>query len=94
MVRTFIIVLGDLDNRHYRDMLERIEELGDIRKILDNVYVLNTAEDDDYETIRNKVAGPDLGYCMVISIDGLRAAWNLTESNSKYLTSFFIKEKD
>lgn len=38
--RTFIVVLGDTNNKHYNEMLNSMKRLGETRKILDNTYVL------------------------------------------------------
>lgn len=85
----FLIVLGDIGNRHFQSMYTKMQSLGDINKILDNVFVLITKDEIDYESIRNSISGDENGYCIVISMNSLTAAWNLTPANSQYLQSFF-----
>lgn len=38
----YMIVLGDLDNRHSNSMLDRMKKLGKLRQIMDNVFILHT----------------------------------------------------
>lgn len=90
---SFLVIIGDINNRHFNEMIDNINTLGEVRELMDNVYLLITEEEMDYEIVRNKVSGHNMGYCMVISIKGLRAAWNLNPSQSKYLQSFFRKDE-
>lgn len=94
MKRTYIVVIGDVGNSHYHLMINNMDTLGETRKILDNTYILNTKEDISYEEVRNKISGPEIGFCIVISIEGLKAAWSLTKDDSNYLQSFFIRNHD
>ncbi len=38
--KTFLIVLGDENNRRHQAMIKNIHDMGEVRKILDNVFVL------------------------------------------------------
>lgn len=89
MTKVYIVILGDLGNSHYQKMITNMKELGNFKKILDNVFVLKVDNDDNYEEIRNKISGSDKGYCIVISTEYLKAAWNLQQADSAYLQSFF-----
>lgn len=89
MNSTYIIILGDVENRHYNAMLANMQRLGDTKKILDNVFVLNVNEQIDYEKLRDEISGNGNGYCIVVSIKNLIAAWNLSPTNAQYLQSFF-----
>ena len=88
-MKTYLVVLGDIDNKHYHQMYDNLNHIGETKQILDNVFVLSTKEQYDYEEIRNMVAGKERGYCIIISTEGLRAAWNLEVPKSEYLKSFF-----
>lgn len=87
--RAFLIILGDIGNHYFAEMYNIIHNLGTVKKILDNVYILTIDEVRDYEEIRNTIAGDSKGYCMVISLYNLKAAWNLQPKDSEYLKSFF-----
>lgn len=89
-----MIILGDIGYLLYNEMVENMQLLGSTKKILDNVYVLNLEKEGSYEEVRNKIAGVNMGYCIVISLDKLKAAWHLTPENSEYLLSLFSTEHE
>ena len=94
-----LIVLGDIENSHYVRMLERLNKMGEVRKIMDNMYVLSIAQIEEVKLatsmVRNKITGDDYGYCFVIRITNeLSCAWSLTKLNSDYLIDIIKSLED
>lgn len=90
----YLICLGDTDNSHRRNMMQRLYKLGNIKQILDNVFVyeenLEKQNKYDFEKLRNYLAGSDYGYCLVIELNkNFKSAWSLTKDNSAFLTKIF-----
>lgn len=88
MYKYFLIVLGDIDNSHYDKMYSRLKSLGEIRKIMDNTFVLKTISPSNEtlpksKEIRDRISLPDYGFCIVIKINkDLSCAWSLTKEGS------------
>lgn len=95
----FLVILGDLDNSHYYNMRERLDSLGKVHRIMENVFALSvdvkTKESMSIREVRNKVTGEDLGYCLVIRLNkDFSSAWNLTKENSEYLLNIIEELQD
>lgn len=91
----YMIVLGDLDNRHSNSMLDRMKKLGKLRQIMDNVFILHTPHETNMNDLRSKIAGEENGYCIVFKIDNrISFAWSLTPANSDFLSQLIEEEQD
>lgn len=93
---SFLVVLGDFDNSHFDKMKGRLVRLGEIRRILDNAFLLTINEKTNASwsamKVRNVVAGDDFGYCIVIRINQeFSSAWNLAKDDSEYLLNILEK---
>lgn len=94
-----MVILGDLDNSHYNHMRDRLVHLGEIHRVMENVFMLSVdsinKEPMSVRDVRNKVAGDDLGYCFVIRLNkDFSSAWNLTRENSEYLLNIIEELQD
>lgn len=96
MDKTYLIVLGDVRNKHYIPMTHRMDEIGESVNLTDNIYLLSVTEDSSFDNmiaIRNHIAGEDFGYCMVFPIDkDFTCAWNIPQENN-ILLSNTVKER-
>jgi hypothetical protein len=91
----FIIILGDLENKHSLAMLNRLTKIGVTRQILDNVFILIMDDDVNMNDIRSKIAGEEKGYCIVFKLDNrISFAWSLAPTNSEYLSQLIKEVQD
>lgn len=92
--------MGDTSNKYYYQMFERLRNLGEVKKILDNTFVLNYQKDLNSKEIkpseiRDALALPEYGYCMVVKIDkDFKSAWSLTPVDSDYFLKITGGKKD
>lgn len=95
MEKHYFVVLGDNGNRHQSDMVNNLNALGKVDRILDNLYLLSipaNSKIDDVEKVRNQIAGKNFGYCMVFSITSkLSCAWNVPQNSCEQLVDVFKK---
>ena len=98
MEQSYLIILGDIGNKHYARMLERALKIGVPTQLLENVYALTLHDNVDLqnmEDVRNYIAGDEFGYCIVVTINsGFTCAWNLTKSRSEIFTGIVNGQKD
>lgn len=100
MKKNFIVIIGDISNNHHNEMIKRMKNIGKVRQVMDCTYVLSTEKksesqnEDTKEAIRTHIAGKDYGYCIVIDMNKIKAAWSLTKQNSDYLSSYFNSESN
>ena len=81
----YLIILGEFSNCHYNNMIDRIEQLGNTRRLLDNIYVYESKPGDTVESVRTTLSGNDIAYCMVMEIpEGFNCAWSMTRESSSY----------
>lgn len=96
MRKEYLVILGDVDNRHYKSMLERLKKVGKATQLIDNIFVLTIEGRNDFgnmELVRNYIAGQEYGYCLIITINSnFSCAWNLSKDRSEFLDNI-IKEQ-
>lgn len=93
-----MIILGDTNNSHFSEMKSRLKKLGDVRQILDNVSILRydaQEKENTVSNIRNKIALPGYGYCIVIRLTkDFSCAWSLDKESSKFLVNLTNGRED
>lgn len=95
----YLIILGDMDNRHFQGMADRMNRIGSTIKVFDNMFVLTVNESaqniTNMEEVRNYIAGKDLGYCFVIKVKkNLSCAWNVPKTVLEQLVNVFNDVSD
>ena len=91
----YFVILGSETDSTNTQMTERLLELGDVRKLMKNFYLLKISEQDvDMRIyIRDKVTGDEKSPVFVIRVtDKLSSAWCMPKENSEYLKKM-IKEE-
>lgn len=88
----FIVVLGDLDNQLNSTMSNRLQSLGVVTPVTDNIYLLKIEVDVDLNRLRSNIVGEEGGYCLVFRFNNkISFAWSLPEEKSN-LFKKIVKE--
>lgn len=91
----YIVILGSEIEEANNKMMERLLNLGEVRKLMKNMYLLKLSnETDDRRTyVRDEISGIEKLSVYVITLtDGLSTAWTMPKENSNYLKEI-IREK-
>ena len=80
----FIVVLGDLDTQLNEKMCSRLQSLGEVVLVTDNIYLLKQCGDFvDLNKLRSDIVGSEGGYCLVFRFnDKISFAWSLPVNQS------------
>lgn len=80
----FIVVLGDIDNQLNATMSNRMQSLGEVTPVTDNIYLLKVNEDIvDLNKLRSNIVGEEGGYCLVFRFNNkISFAWSLPVEKS------------
>lgn len=75
----YLIVLGLYESNITNSLLERMDGIGNIENIFDNMYILSTENEQfSSSTIRDVIAGDERCYVLVIRMrQNIEAAWCL-----------------
>lgn len=97
-MKVYLIILGDIGNKHYNHMLESMKKIGQPNQLVDNVYILtieNTTNYGNKESVRNYIAGNEFGYCLILPVDSkLSCAWSLPSEKSELLSKIVKEQKN
>ena len=91
----YIVILGSEIEEANNKMMERLLNLGEVRKLMKNMYLLKLSnETDDRRTyVRDEISGIEKLSVYVITLtDELSTAWTMPKDNSNYLKEI-IREK-
>lgn len=91
----YIVILGSEIEEANNKMIERMLNLGEVRKLMKNMYLLKLSnETDDRRTyVRDEISGIEKLSVYVITLtDELSTAWTMPKENSNYLKEI-IREK-
>ena len=91
----YIVILGAEIEEANKKMIERMLNLGEVRKLMKNMYLLKLSnETDDRRTyVRDEISGKEKLSVYVITLtDELSTAWTMPKENSNYLKDI-IREK-
>ena len=91
----YIVILGSEIEEANNKMMERLLNLGEVRKLMKNMYLLKLSnETDDRRTyVRDEISGIEKLSVYVITLtDELSTAWTMPKENSNYLKEI-ISEK-
>lgn len=91
----YIVILGSEIEEANNKMMERLLNLGEVRKLMKNMYLLKLSnETDDRRTyVRDEISGIEKLSVYVITLtDELSTAWTMPKENSNYLKEI-IREK-
>ena len=80
----FIAVLGDIENQLNATMVSRLQSLGEVTHVTDNIYLLKMDGDVvDLNKLRSNIVGEEGGYCLVFRFNNkISFAWSLPRDKS------------
>ena len=88
MIGYYLVALGAETNDVNAIMEKRLYEIGTVRKMMNNFYLLRVEEKDTNMrvSIRDKIIGEEKYSAFVLTLtDNLYTAWSFPRDNSNYL---------
>ncbi len=90
----YLVILGSEKEEINQIMKDRLLALGEVRKLMKNVYFLKIeGEEDQRMYVRDQIAGTEKYSVFVLTFrNDLYTAWTMPKDNSEYLKKVIREE--
>lgn len=95
MTGYYLVIMGSEKEESNQIMVNRLLELGEVRKLMKNFYIIKIADqnEDERVKVRDRLTGPEKYSVYVITLtEKLSTAWSMPKDNSEYLKKTIREE--